>query len=84
MQIWFCLTTATEPAIHLTGNLQGIFQDRIYLQADLRRKASLNAIKKLKPWGIDISSGVETNKLKDKKKIISAVAAARSDMKGVI
>ena len=43
-----------------------------------------DAIKKLKPWGIDISSGVETNKLKDTKKIISAVAAARSDMKGVI
>lgn len=43
-----------------------------------------DAIKRLKPWGIDISTGVETNKLKDKNKIISAVASARQDKKGVI
>ncbi len=52
------------------------------LAGGLTPKNIPDAIKKLKPWGIDISSGVETNKLKDKKKIISAVAAARSDMKG--
>ena len=32
---------------------------------------------KFKPYGVDISGGVETDKLKDRKKILAAVAAAR-------
>lgn len=35
------------------------------------------AIEKLNPFGIDLSSGVETEKLKDKSKIMAAVKAVR-------
>ena len=37
------------------------------------------AIQKLDPWGLDISSGVETDKQKDFTKILAAVAAARKE-----
>lgn len=37
------------------------------------------AIKQLHPYGLDISSGVETDKQKDSDKIQAAVAAARKD-----
>lgn len=37
------------------------------------------AIRQLHPWGIDISSGVETDKIKDEKKMMAAVAAAREE-----
>ena len=38
-----------------------------------------DAIMQLHPYGLDISSGVETDKLKDKTKIKAAIAAARKD-----
>ena len=37
------------------------------------------AIRSLHPCGLDISSGVETDKLKDREKIIAAVRAARKE-----
>ena len=37
------------------------------------------AVKALHPWCVDISSGVETDKRKDKSKILAAVSAARKD-----
>ncbi len=37
------------------------------------------AIAALHPWALDISSGVETDKIKDRDKIIAAVRAARKD-----
>ena len=37
------------------------------------------AIEKLRPFGVDISSGVETDKLKDREKILAAVRAVRKD-----
>ena len=37
------------------------------------------AIARLRPWGLDISSGVETDKKKDPTKIMAAVAAARKE-----
>ena len=39
------------------------------------RKAALC----VKPYGVDMSSGIETNKLKDREKILSAVKAARDN-----
>ncbi len=38
-----------------------------------------DAIARLRPWGLDISSGVETDKKKDFTKIMAAVAAARKE-----
>lgn len=38
-----------------------------------------DAIHRLHPWGLDISSGVETDKLKDSKKIKAAILAARKE-----
>ncbi len=35
------------------------------------------ALKTLRPWGVDMSSGVETDGIKDKEKILAAVAAVR-------
>lgn len=37
-----------------------------------------DAISRLHPWGLDISSGVETQKLKDRDKIRRAISAARA------
>ena len=37
------------------------------------------AIRQLHPFGLDISSGVETDKLKDRSKIEAAIAAARKE-----
>ena len=36
------------------------------------------AVRQLHPFGLDLSSGVETEKKKDRTKILAAVAAARS------
>ena len=36
-----------------------------------------NAIRQLRPWGVDLSSGVETDRLKDREKMIAAVRAAK-------
>ena len=36
------------------------------------------AIRALHPWGVDMSSGIETNRLKDPAKMAAAVAAVRS------
>ena len=38
-----------------------------------------DAVSRLHPWGLDISSGVETDKLKDREKIKAAVRAARKE-----
>lgn len=37
------------------------------------------AIAAVHPWGLDLSSGVETDKAKDRQKILAAVAAARKE-----
>ncbi len=43
-----------------------------------------DAAKRLNPWGIDISSGAETDGVKDRDKIISVVTTANACRKGVI
>ena len=36
------------------------------------------AVRTLHPWGVDMSSGIETNRVKDTAKMVAAVAAVRS------
>ncbi len=35
------------------------------------------AIREVRPWGVDMSSGIEAEKLKDPAKMVAAVAAVR-------
>lgn len=41
------------------------------------RAAICNDLARFEPFGVDISGGVETEKLKDREKILAAVRAAR-------
>lgn len=36
-----------------------------------------DAIRRVRPWGVDLSSGTETNRVKDREKLLAAVRAAR-------
>ncbi len=47
------------------------------LAGGLNSKNIPEAISQVHPWAVDLSSGVETDKIKDRKKILEAVAAAR-------
>ena len=49
---------------------------KIFLAGGLTPENIEEAIHRLDVWGIDISSGVETDKKKDRKKILAAVQAA--------
>lgn len=52
--------------------------ERPYLLAGgLRPDNIAQAVHAVRPYGLDLSSGVETDKRKDRQKILSAVAAAR-------
>ena len=38
------------------------------------------AVSQLAPWGVDLSSGVETDGFKDKNKVLAAVQAVRATL----
>ena len=59
--------------------LVGEIQRPFILAGGLTPENIPDAIRQLHPWGIDISSGVETDKIKDEKKMMAAVAAAREE-----
>ncbi len=61
-------------------SLAGGVQRPYILAGGLTPENIHEAIQKLHPWGLDISSGVETDKQKDFTKILAAVAAARAEL----
>lgn len=54
--------------------MEGVDIDRPYLLAGGMTPGNIpEAVRQMHPWGIDISSGVETDKKKDRNKILTAV-----------
>lgn len=49
-----------------------------FLAGGLTPENAAEAARQIKPFGVDMSSGIETNKLKDKAKMLAAVSAVRS------
>ncbi len=57
-------------------NIQGLRRPYI-LAGGLNPQNISEALKQLHPWGIDLSGGLETDRLKDREKILAAVHAVR-------
>ncbi len=53
-------------------------EQRVFLAGGLRAENVGEAINQVKPWGVDVSSGVETNKIKDGTKIRTFIAQVRT------
>lgn len=51
-----------------------------FLAGGLTPENVTQAARLIKPYGVDISSGIETDKLKDREKILAAVSAVRNDL----
>ena len=60
----------------LAGELARCY--RLFLAGGLDQANVADAVREVRPFAVDVSSGVETNKIKDHKKIRAFIEAARS------
>lgn len=58
--------------------IKGVDPRRIILAGGLNHQNIREAINTVRPWGVDLSSGVETHRKKDKNKIINIVNLIRN------
>ena len=58
-------------------------EERIFLAGGLHPENVAEAISHVRPWGVDVSSGVETNKRKDDMKIRAFLAQVRNEQNNI-
>lgn len=82
---WHILLDTPTPAWGGTGqthdwNLASIAARdyHIFLSGGLTPENVADALRQVQPWGVDVSSGVETNKIKDSTKICEFLAQVRN------
>jgi phosphoribosylanthranilate isomerase len=66
---------AVDPAI--AADVVRQFSGLVMLAGGLRPDTVTGAVRAVRPWGVDVSSGVETDGTKDEAKITAFVAAAK-------
>ena len=66
---------ALDPAI--AADVVRQFSGLVMLAGGLRPETVAGAVRAVRPWGVDVSSGVETDGAKDETKIMAFVAAAK-------
>ena len=72
---WGGTGLALDPAI--AADVVRQFNGLVMLAGGLRAETVGRAVRVVRPWGVDVSSGVETDGAKDEAKITAFVAAAK-------
>jgi phosphoribosylanthranilate isomerase len=73
--VWGGTGVALDPAI--AAEVVRQFSGLVMLAGGLRPDTVAGAVRTVRPWGVDVSSGVETDGAKDEAKITAFVAAAK-------
>jgi phosphoribosylanthranilate isomerase len=73
--VWGGTGLAVDPAI--AADVVRQFNGLVMLAGGLRPETVAGAVHVVRPWGVDVSSGVETEGAKDEAKITAFVAAAK-------